>query len=152
MKSRTIRIMSLPTSVESFFANSKLLFRFSVMFNLLNRELHTKHDDINKCHSNRGDITLVYCTFCAFSDLSFSIALSHVLNAFPYATSFSGSDSAFMAELISLIFASKVCSVLSRICTVRSLFSSSADSMITTGRLHFGQNVSFPFLNSGVPH
>jgi len=86
------------------------------------------------------------------SFLKLPMASSQVFNAFPYVNSFSGSDSVFSTVLTCWILASRVCSVLSRIWSVTSLFSSSAFLTITTVRLHFAQNVSVPLLKSGVPH
>ena len=95
---------------------------------------------------------MLHHSVLVFSFLKRSIVSSHVFNAFPYASNFSGSDSVFSAVLVCWILVSRVCSALSRIWSVTSLFSSSMFLIITTGLLHFAQNVSLPFLNRGVPH
>lgn len=57
-----------------------------------------------------------------------------------------------MAKLISRILDSNVCSESSSTLSAIRRDSCSADWMITTGLLHFGQKVSLPLRKSGVPH
>ena len=81
-----------------------------------------------------------------------SMAPSQLANAFPYTSNFSGSFSIFIAKFTSRILARRVCSESSRMLSATRRVSCSAERMMTTGRLHFGQKVSLPLRKSGVPH